>query len=57
MHGRSLANSLACFKMANTASYVAALMVAEGSVLDNRPSGYGKLSNTDFNIDKGPLEH
>ena len=34
--------TLGCFEAANTAS-LAALIVAEGSVLDNRPSGSGRL--------------
>ena len=41
MHGRSLGY----FKAANTAS-LAALIVAEGSVSDNRPSGYGRFLDT-----------
>ena len=41
MHGRSLG----CFEAVNTAS-LTALIVAEGSVSDNRPSGSGKLLDT-----------
>ena len=41
MHG----HSLGCFEMADTAS-LAALIVAEGSVSDNGPSGYGRLLDT-----------
>ena len=37
--------ALGCFEAANTAS-LAALIVAEGSVLDNRPSGSGRLLDT-----------
>ena len=36
---------MGCFEAANTAS-LAALIVAEGFVLDNGPSGYGKLLYT-----------
>ena len=45
MHGCSLVSSLGCFEMTNTAS-LAALIVAEGSVLDNQPSGSGRLLDT-----------
>ena len=41
MHGRSLG----CFEMANIA-LLATLIVAEGSVLNNRPSGYGRVLDT-----------
>ena len=37
--------NLGCFKAANTA-LLAALIEAEGSVLDNGPSGSGKLLDT-----------
>ena len=37
--------ALGCFEAANTAS-LAALIVAEGSVSDNRPSGSGRLLDT-----------
>ena len=44
-HGCSLASSLDCIETANTTS-LAALVVTEGSVSDNRPSGSGKLLDT-----------
>ena len=37
--------TLGCFEAANTAS-LAALIIAEGSVLDNGPSGYSRLLDT-----------
>ena len=41
----SLLRTLGCFKVANTAS-LAALIVAEGNVLDNGPSGSDRLLDT-----------
>ena len=41
-YASSLLKTLGCFKAANTAS-LAVIIVAEGSVFDNGPSGSGKL--------------
>ena len=42
MNGTDLDGHFCCFKAASTAS-LAALIEAEGSVLDNGPSGFGNL--------------
>ena len=44
-YASSFLKTLGCFLVANTAS-LAALMVAEGNVSDNGPSGSGRLLDT-----------
>ena len=44
-YASSLLKTLGCFETANTAS-LAALIVAEGGISDNRPSGNGRLLDT-----------